>query len=71
MIPCFNNSEDEAFRKTLWEKEKMLATSIFPFSHNLFLSYEKTNPNFWVTIILLSENAFTLHKFNVLLIAES
>ena len=32
----FNNPEKEALIKTLWEKEKMLVTSIFSFSHNVF-----------------------------------
>ena len=34
-IPTFNNPEKENL-KTLWEKEKMLVTSIFSFSHNVF-----------------------------------
>ena len=35
-IPSFNNPEEKAFGKTLWEKEKMLATIIFAFTHNVF-----------------------------------
>ena len=35
-IPTFNDPEKEGFLKTLWEKDKMLVTSIFSFSHNVF-----------------------------------
>ena len=35
-IPTSNDLEKEAFMKTLWEKEKMLVTSIFSFSQNVF-----------------------------------
>ena len=35
-IPTFNDPEKESLFKTLWEKEKMLVTSIFYFSHNVF-----------------------------------
>ena len=35
-ILTLNDPEEEDFRKTLWEKEKMLVTSIFSFSHNVF-----------------------------------
>ena len=34
-IPGFNDPKEKAF-KTLWEKEKMLVTSIFSFSHTAF-----------------------------------
>ena len=37
----FNDPEKEAFLKTLWEKEKMLVTSIFSFSHNVFYPSQK------------------------------
>ena len=44
---------------TLWEKEKMLVTSIFSFSHNVFYpSKNKVQFNFSVTCILSSANAF-------------
>ena len=32
--------------KTLWEKEKMLVTSIFSFSHSVFYSIRKINHHF-------------------------
>ena len=32
----FNSPEENAFLKTLWENEKMLVTSIFFYSHNVF-----------------------------------
>ena len=34
--PTFNDLENRSFQKTLWEKEKMLVTSIFSFSNNVF-----------------------------------
>ena len=36
-ILSFNKPEEEAFLRQLWEKEKMLVTSIFSFSHVFFL----------------------------------
>ena len=39
-IPTFNNLEKEAFLKPLWEKKKMLLTSIFTFSHNVFYPFQ-------------------------------
>ena len=33
-------AKKETFLKTLWEKEKMLGTSIFSFSHNVFCPYQ-------------------------------
>ena len=40
-IPTFNDLEKEAFWKHCGEKEKMLVTSIFSFSHNAFLPYQR------------------------------
>ena len=37
IIPTFG----EAFLKTLWDKEKVLVSSIFSFSHNVFYSFKK------------------------------
>ena len=37
-IPTFNTCENRKLLKTLWEKEKMLVTSIFSISHNVFYS---------------------------------
>ena len=34
----FNDPSEDSFWKTLWEKEKMLVTSIFSFSHHVFCS---------------------------------
>ena len=39
----FDTSGKEAFFKTGWEKEKMLVTSIFSFSHNIFYSITDRN----------------------------
>ena len=35
-ITTFNDPHTGSLLKTLWEKEKMLVTSIFSFSHNVF-----------------------------------
>ena len=42
----FNDSEEEGFWKTLWEKEKMLVTSIFSFSNSVFYSIKEGNNHF-------------------------
>ena len=48
-IPRFNDNEGElSILKTLWEKEKMLADSIFSFSHNVF----HTKPNSIIYIVI-------------------
>ena len=53
---------DAGLLKTLWEKEKMLVTRIFPFSHNVFYSVNdklyKTEPP------LSSANDFSLDRDN-------
>ena len=46
--------------KKLWEKEKMLVTSIFS-------TLPKPNFTFLSTLILLSANSFNLHKSKILL----
>ena len=51
-IPTFNDPEHErGLLKTLWEKEKMLETSVFPFSQNIFYPSQKEFL-FWVTFIV-------------------
>ena len=47
--------------KTLWEKVKMLVTSIFSFFHNVFYP-SKTNLNFSVTFILSYANTFNISQ---------
>ena len=47
------------FLKTFWEKEKMLVTSIFSFSHNVFLINRKTTI-IGATVSLTSANSFNL-----------
>ena len=42
-MTSFDVSGKEAFLKTLWEEEKMLVTSIFSFSHNVFYSIKDRN----------------------------
>ena len=48
--------------KKLREKEKMLVTSIFPFSHNVFYA-PRTSFNFSATFILSSANCFQFELF--------
>ena len=51
--------------KTLWEKEEMLVTSIFSFSHNVF--YPSQNKfQFFSHIYLSSANAFSLNQSKIL-----
>ena len=57
--PDFKRPCIRSLLKTLWEKEKMLVTSIFSFSHNVFYP-SKTNFSFGVTFILSSANPFNL-----------
>ena len=42
-IPTFNNPKEEGFGKHYGEKEKMLVTSIFSFSHNVFYTVKDRN----------------------------
>ena len=49
----------------MWEKKKMLVTSIFFFSHNVFY-HMKDNFNISSKIDLLSANAFNLDQFEIL-----
>ena len=53
-IPLFNDIEIE-LSKTLWEKEKMLVTSIFSFFHNVFYPFTDRNYHF-------SNNKFVVCK---------
>ena len=43
MIPAFNNLQERMLLETLWEKEKMLVSSIFSFSHNVFYPIKDRN----------------------------
>ena len=42
--------------KALWEKKKMLVTSIFFFSHNVFYPSQKKKFSCWVIFSFLSAN---------------
>ena len=55
--------------EALREKEKMLVTSIFSFSHNVFYP-RKTNLKFLVTFDLSPTNAFNLDMANILLFGK-
>ena len=48
----------------MWEKEKMLVTSIFSFFHHVF-TIPYTNFNFWATFILSLQNAFDLNNYKI------
>ena len=63
----FDVSGKEQFSKHCGEKEKMLATSIFSFSHNVFYTIKETEIIIYVTFILLSANALNLDKVKFLL----
>ena len=52
--------------KTLWEKEKLLVTSIFSFSHNVFYSIKDRNDRL-CSFILSSANAFNSDKDQIML----
>ena len=65
-IPTFDNPENEAFRKLCGKKGKMLVTSIFFISHNVYYHPEK-NFCFKVTFILSSANAFHLTSLNLVI----
>ena len=56
----------------LWEKEKILVTSIFSFSHKvtLFSTHSKKNFCLYVTFILLSAKAFNLYQSKYLLFGK-
>ena len=56
--------------KTMWENEKMLVTSIFSFSKNVFYFSPDINFNFWVRIILSSATALNLVKSDILLFGK-
>ena len=48
--PGFYVSAVQVFSKTLWEKEKLLVTSNFSFSHSVFYPFEELSSifiNFW------------------------
>ena len=45
-IPTFNDPQERSLLKTLWEKEKMLVTSIFSFSQNVFNTIKDKNNHF-------------------------
>ena len=53
--------------KTLWEKENILVTSIFSFSHNVLYPFQNKFSIFSFTYDLLSANAFNLDQYKILL----
>ena len=69
-IPTFNALKKRSPLKTLWEKEKMLVTSIFTIP-TMFSTIPKMNFNFSVPFILLSANAFNFNKSYMLLFGKA
>ena len=52
-IPAFKDPKKRKLLKTLWEKEKMLVTSIFSFSHNVFHPPQiKTQDNIHICFVV-------------------
>ena len=60
---CFNDLKREGLLRTLWEKEKMLVTSIFslPPPHNVFYLLQK-NPRTGTLSNLSSEVALIVNN---------
>ena len=58
------------FRKTLYEKEKMLVTSIFSFSYNVFNPSPPKNVNFSVIFIFSSASSFKVDQSKNLLFGK-
>ena len=69
-IPTYNDIEKKSLLKTLWEKEKMLVSSIFSFSHNVFLAVQKEFLFLSYIYILSSANLFNLDKSKILSFGE-
>ena len=63
--PCFNVLAVQVFLKTPWEKEKLLVTSNFSFSHSVFLSILRSFCHFSLNLKLSSANSFRLDESNI------
>ena len=62
----FNRPDTEPFLKTLWEKEQMLVTSIFSFSHTMFSNTSEKSHKPTYTENCHLQNAFNLSKVKIL-----
>ena len=62
----FNDPKDKKFLTTSWEKEKMLVTSIFSFSHNIFYLFQNKFHFFESNSFLSSANAFNWDQSKIL-----
>ena len=62
--PWFLRVCSTSLLKTLWEKEKLLATSNFSFSHSVFYSFGEFLP-FSSNMKLTSANSFNLEKSKI------
>ena len=58
-IRALDNLQQRSLLKTLWEKEKMLVTSIFSFSHHVFNPIKDKNHHFKYFNVVVC-NAFNL-----------
>ena len=57
--------------KTLWEKEKMLVTSIFSISHSVFYSIKERNHHFNnIYFVVCKIYAFNLDQAKILLFGK-
>ena len=65
--PCFLCVCSTSLLKTLWEKEKLLVTSNFSFSHSIFCPFGELSAIFLSNLELLSANAFCLGESKNLL----
>ena len=61
--PWFLSASGRSLLKTLWEKEKLLVTSNFSFSHRVFYLFGKLP--FSSNLILLPANCFSLEESKI------
>ena len=63
--PWFLHLCSTSLLKTLWEKEKLLVTSNFSFSHSVFCPFWRTFPPFSSNLKLSSGNSFSLEESEI------
>ena len=62
--PLFLHVCSTSLLKTLWEKEKLLVTSNFSFSHNVFCLFGELSAIF-INLELSSTNSFSLEESKI------
>ena len=62
--PWFLHVCSTCLLKTLWEKEKLLITSNFSFSHSVVCRFRELSPAF-VTLKSSSANSFNLEEYKI------